>query len=358
MIKYQSLHGGNTREHAQKLGIDEAELLDFSANINPLGMPASLKSAICSSLEIAERYPDPSYCELHQALAQHHQRESWQIIAGNGATELIFAIISILQPQKTLLLTPSFAEYRRALEKQRSTIIEYQLDEQNNFCADDKLLDAITHDIDCMFICSPNNPTGQLIDPILLTNIVERCQRHHVSLIVDEAFLDFAGDQYSLIPHLNDYTHVFVLRSLTKFFAIPGLRLGYLLNANPEVMQQLRKQQEPWTINAFAELAGKIILSDSQYIADSHQWLAEQQPDLFNALSKFPQLKVYPPSANYIFFRCLRPELNLQPLLLEQRILIRSCANYPGLTSGYYRVAVKDKQANDKLIAALEIILP
>lgn len=348
------LHGGNTREHAQRLGIAESDLLDFSANINPLGMPASLKKAICQSLEIAERYPDPHYQELHQILADYHHCPLWQIIAGNGATELIFAAVSIIQPKKTLLLTPSFAEYRRALKYHQSEIVEYQLDEANNFQVDKKLLAAITSDIDCLFICSPNNPTGQLVEPTLLAEIIERCRQRSVSLIIDEAFLDFAGDQYSAIPGLANNPHVFVLRSLTKFFAIPGLRLGYLLNADPSVMQRLREQQQPWTINAFAELAGKTILNDELFINASHQWLQKEQPHLFNALSQFAELKIYPPTANYIFLRCLTPELELQSQLLQHHILIRSCANYPGLSQGYYRVAVKDRQANDRLIGALK----
>jgi threonine-phosphate decarboxylase len=347
------VHGGNTREHAQRLGIEESALTDFSANINPLGMPESLKSAIIAQLDRAERYPDPTYLELYAALARHHGCQPWQIIAGNGATELIFAVISILRPQKTLLLTPSFAEYRRALNKQGGLIVEYALNEANDFNVDSGLLDALSADIDCLFICSPNNPTGQRVAPELLAQIVERCRHIGASLVIDEAFLDFAGDQHSLIPQLIDQPHIFVLRSLTKFFAIPGLRLGYLISGDRDIVTRLKAQQEPWTINAFAELAGRIILDDQQYIAETHRWLKQEQPRLFNALSQFSALNVYPPSANYIFFRCLQPQIDLQARLLEHRILIRSCANYPGLTEGYYRIAVKDRQNNDRLIGAL-----
>lgn len=348
-----SQHGGNTREWAEKLGISESVILDFSANINPLGMPELLKQAIREHSELGQIYPDPHYHALHQSIADFHQCQSWQVLAGNGATELIFLIISLLKPQKTLLLIPSFAEYHRALEQNNSQIIEYQLDEGNNFAVDEKLLNAITEEIDCLFLCNPNNPTGQLIQPDLLQQIVLRCQQCQVSLIIDEAFIDFAGEQYSLIPSLLNHPHVFVLRSLTKFFAIPGLRLGYIVNGNQHIMQQLRSQQQPWTINCFAELAGKTILTDHQYIAATHQWLQQEQTYLYQELSKIPLLKVYPPSANYIFFRCLIPEFDLQEYLLkEHHILIRDCGNYCGLRNGFYRIGVKNRENNKRLINA------
>ena len=353
-----SLHGGNTRECAEKLGINESELLDFSANINPLGMPESLKQAIYNQLALAQVYPDPHYQILHQTVADFHQCQPWQVLAGNGATELIFAIISLLKPKKTLLLIPSFTEYHRALTQNNSQIIEYQLDETHNFAVDEKLLDAITEEIDCLFLCNPNNPTGQQIKPALLKQIVLRCKKYHISLIIDEAFLDFVGEQYSLISQLTDYYNVFVLRSLTKFFAIPGLRLGYIVNGSQQIMQQLRIQQQPWTINCFAELAGKIILNDHQYIAATQQWLQQEQTNLYQQLNQFPQLKVYPPTANYIFFRSLNPELNLQEYLLQKHhILIRNCSNYRGLGKGYYRIAVKSHEANERLINALAALI-
>lgn len=350
-----SQHGGNTRECAEMLGISESEILDFSANINPLGMPESLKQAIKEHLELGQFYPDPHYQALHQSIADFHQCKPWQVLAGNGATELIFSIISLLKPQKTLLLIPGFAEYYRALQHNNSQIIEYQLDEKNHFAVDEKILNAVTEELDCVFLCNPNNPTGQLIEPALLQQIVLHCQHCQVSLIIDEAFIDFAGEQYSLIPQLHHYPHVFILRSLTKFFAIPGLRLGYIVNSNPQTMQQLRYQQQPWTINCFAELAGKTILTDQRYIAATHQWLQQEKLFLYQELSKLPLLKVYPPAANYIFFRCLDSELDLQEYLLrEHHILIRDCGNYRGLGKGFYRVGVKDRENNEKLVKVIK----
>lgn len=357
VVKSLSSHGGNVREHAERLAISADRILDFSANINPLGIPDSLKSAISQQLELAECYPDIEYKALHQALADYHHCVAQQIIAGNGATELIFAITAAIKPKKAMLLLPGFAEYRRALQQQQCEIVNYSLSEANHFQPDSTFLNAISADLDCLFICSPNNPTGQRIDSDLLNNIVAVCRQQQVYLIVDEAFIDFAGEHYSLIPQLVDNPHLIVLRSMTKFFAIPGLRLGYLLNSNLVLLQQLKQQQQPWTINCFAELAGRTVLHDKAYIKATYQWLQQEQSYLFDKLSAFSVLTVYPPSANYIFFKCHLSDVNLQEALLGHAILIRSCSNYPGLDNSYYRVAIKDRHANIRLLTALNQIL-
>ncbi|MFC3395125.1 threonine-phosphate decarboxylase CobD [Brenneria rubrifaciens] len=347
-------HGGNVLEMALNIGVNADEIIDFSANINPLGMPASLKTAIASRLELAERYPDVEYRELHAALARAHGCPPAQIMAGNGATGLIYAVVQYLQPRRALLLTPGFAEYRRALQRAGCAIDEYIMSAEDGFQPDTRLLAALdkTH-YDCLFIATPNNPTGLMPDSSLLQAIVERCHQRNTAPIVDEAFIDFLPGAPGLIPQLAAFPRLFILRSLTKFFAIPGLRLGYLLSADQTAIQAMKQSQEPWTINAFAALAGEIMLNDTSYIAATYRWLAEAQRWLYRELSAMPELHVWQPSANYIFLRCLHPEIPLQQALLEHRLLIRACANYPGLTASDYRVAIKSDVDNQRLVAAL-----
>ncbi|MFE8116511.1 threonine-phosphate decarboxylase CobD [Brenneria goodwinii] len=349
-----SEHGGNILEMALKIGVDATDIIDFSANINPLGMPDSLKAAIVSQLECAERYPDVEYRELHAALARVHGCEAGNIIAGNGATELIYAVAQYLQPRRALLLTPGFAEYRRALQRAGCVIDDYAMTEADGFQPDERLLAALddTH-YDCLFIATPNNPTGLMPDPQLLLAIAERCQQRRTALIVDEAFIDFLSDAPGLIPYLSAFPQLYILRSLTKFFAIPGLRLGYLVSGDRNAISAMKRAREPWTINAFAALAGEIILDDHAYIAATHRWLAEAQRCLYQELCAMPELRVWQPAANYIFLHCLRPEIDLQQALLAHHILIRSCANYPGLTASHYRVAIKSDSDNRRLITAL-----
>lgn len=356
-MAFISEHGGNTREAAQALGVSPERLTDFSANINPLGMPQSLKQAIVDNLALVERYPDVEYHALHAALACHHQVLPEWIVAGNGETELIFNLVQYLAPKRALLLTPGFAEYRRALVRAGCEIVDFALDEGSGWQPDEQLLAALTPDLDCLFLCTPNNPTGLMPDEKLLLAVAERCHRLGIALIMDEAFLDFMPDVPGFIPRLCDFPKLYVLRSLTKFFAIPGLRLGYLVSADIATTQLIRRLREPWTINAFAALAGEVILDDEEYISASHRWLSAEQPRLFSLLDSLQGITVWAPRANYIFLRCDVAGLDLQQALLEHLILIRSCANYPGLDARYYRVAIKSPQNNDLLVSALCSVL-
>ncbi|WP_039054940.1 threonine-phosphate decarboxylase CobD [Enterobacter sp. Bisph1] len=357
MALFHSAHGGNTREAAELLGVPAEQLLDFSANINPAGMPPSLKRALQDNLSLAERYPDVEYQRLHQVLAAHHQLPAAWILAANGETEAIFMLVNQLKPRKALLITPGFAEYRRALTQVGCEISDFQLHEEEGWQLTDALLNALTPELDCLFLCTPNNPTGLLPDDELLHRIAARCKTLGITLILDEAFMDFIADREGFIPHLARNPHVWVLRSLTKFYAIPGLRLGYLLGSDEKQIQRMREAQMPWSINAFAALAGEVILQDSDYQQASWQWLAMARPRLFTALNALPGLTVWPGVANYLFLRCDVPNLDLQRVLLARHILIRSCANYPGLDGRYYRVAVRSEAENNRLIVAMTAVL-
>lgn len=356
MALLKSAHGGNTREAAALLGIKPDRLLDFSANINPLGMPESLKRALIDNLDRAERYPDVDYQQLHEALAEHHHIPASWIVAGNGETESIFTVVNGLKPRQAMIVIPGFAEYRRALSSVDCAIREFVLREEDGWQLTEALLAALTPDLDCLFLCTPNNPTGLLPERWLLAAIAERCKALSIALVLDEAFIDFIPDQPGFIPLLRDNPHIWVLRSLTKFYAIPGLRLGYLVNGDERAVARMRERQMPWSINAFAALAGEIILQDSAYQQKTRQWLAEEGRRFYQQLRRLPGLTVYPGQANYLFLRADMPGIDLQYALLQQHILIRSCANYPGLGAGYFRVAIRSAEENQRLISALRRI--
>ena len=316
-------------------------------------MPASLRQAIVDNPGCAERYPDVEYQQLHQALAAHHRLLAAHILAGNGETESIFTLVHGLKPRRAMIVIPGFAEYRRALQTVDCEVVEYALQERDGWQLTDGILNALTPALDCLFLCTPNNPTGLLPERGLLEAIAQRCRALNISLILDEAFLDFIPDQPGFIPLLAQYPHVWVLRSLTKFYAIPGLRLGYLLNADARAVARLRERQMPWSINAYAALAGEIILQDRVYQRATWQWLQEEGARFYAQLQEMAGLTVWPGRANYLFLRCDRPDLDLQYALLRQHVLIRSCANYPGLDSRYFRVAIRSAGENDQLLAAL-----
>ncbi|WP_318358394.1 threonine-phosphate decarboxylase CobD [Enterobacter sp.] len=357
MALFNSEHGGNIREAAGLLGIAPEALLDFSANINPAGMPPSLVRALVDNIHVAGRYPDVEYRSLHQQLAAHHALPEAWVLAGNGETEAIFTLVHGLAPRRALLVTPGFAEYRRALTLVGCEIRDFALREDDGWQVTEAILDALTPDLDCLFLCTPNNPTGLMPDENLLSAIAARCKTEGIALILDEAFIDFIAGAGGFVAHLADNPHIWVLRSLTKFYAIPGLRLGYVLNSDEQAMARLRSRQMPWSINAFAALAGEIVLHDTTYQQATWQWINTERPRLYQALRDIAGLTLWPGEANYLFLRCDVPELDLQRALLEEHILIRSCSNYPGLDARYYRVAVRSQAENDRLIAAMQRVL-
>ncbi len=351
-------HGGNVIGVAEQYALSADTLMDFSANINPLGIPASAKALIKNSLADIEKYPDVEYRHLHQAIAKAHQCDDMLVMAGNGATELIYAVTRYLHPGRAVLLTPGFAEYRYALQQVGTKIIDYPLTEEAGFQPDLRLLDLLTSiQPDCLFIATPNNPTGLMPDSQFMQALVGYCEKQKISLIVDESFIDFLPDNQGLIPQIAATTHLYILRSMTKFFAIPGLRLGYLVSGNKAGITAMKNRRAPWSINAFAARVGEMLFDENDYIAATHQWLKTQQHYLWSQLSAFPDLTVWPPSANFLFFRCNNPAVDLWHALLKQRILIRHCKNYVGLDERYYRLAVRSEWENQHLIAAMQQIL-
>lgn len=353
-----AMHGGNYNELAKKHGLTKEMVLDFSANINPLGVPASLKQTITANLDKLVEYPEPDYLALRARIASFHQLDLANVIPGNGATELIFGIAKVTKAQKVLLLAPTFAEYERAFFD--AEIIYAELAKETNFAAAETVLEIIERetDLEAVCLCNPNNPTGQLINQEEMIKIADLCEKENIYLIIDEAFMDFIeeSETISMIPYLQQFSHLCIIRAFTKFFAIPGLRLGYLLTKNDLLAEALLQMREPWSINTFADMAGQILLDDKDYIKQTYQWISTERAFLYQGLNGFPELTVYQPSVNYIFFHLEKP-LDLRKELLLKGIFVRSCANYRGLAENYYRVAVKTRADNIQLLTALEVIL-
>ncbi|EAE6663036.1 threonine-phosphate decarboxylase CobD [Listeria monocytogenes] len=350
-------HGGNYNELAKQHGLTKEMVLDFSANINPLGVPASLKQTITANLDKLVEYPEPDYLALRARIASFHHLDLANVIPGNGATELIFGIAKVTKAQKVLLLAPTFAEYERAFFDAEKVYAE--LTKETNFAAAEIVLEMLERDtdIEAVCLCNPNNPTGQLISQKEMVKIANICEKRNIYLIIDEAFMDFLeeNEAISMINYLERFPHLAIIRAFTKFFAIPGLRLGYLLTKNNLLAEALLQIREPWSINTFADLAGQILLEDKTYIKQTYQWIHKEREFLYTGLCEFPELTVFEPSVNYIFFHLEKP-LDLRKELLLKGIFIRSCANYRGLTENYYRVAVKSREDNCQLLTALEVI--
>lgn len=343
------IHGGDLYGLAGKV-------IDFSSNISPLGLPGAVRAALSSSMDAWQHYPDPLCRDLVDAIAEREEVSSDMVLCGAGAVDLIFQAVHALKPRRALLVVPSFAEYERALIAGGCEIIYHEMAEADGFMLMDDILEKITPQVDLLFLCNPNNPTGLLLRPKLLERLLKRCAECGVKLILDECFLEFVAAPLgeSVKPFLRDYPNVILLKAFTKLYAMAGLRLGYLLCGDPALMEQIQGQMPPWSVSMPALIAGSVAILDEDYVWRAREYVLLERRYLQKELKKLP-MKLFSSQANFFFFHC--DDLGLKDKLLEQGILIRDCANYRGLREGYYRIAVKTHAENEALVAALKTLL-
>lgn len=349
MYKYQ--HGGDV--YSNKLAPNGKPFVDFSANINPLGIPNGVKVALRNALKQCVNYPDPFCRELRTATANFLQVAEENIFFGNGAADVLFRLALALKPRKALLLAPTFADYEKALRSVDCDIEYYNLQEEKAFKVQQDILQAITPEIDIVVICNPNNPTGQLTNRELLLEILNKCVEVNAKLLIDECFMDFVDETkaFSMRGLLAGYPNLIILKAFTKTFAIPGVRLGYCLCADQELHQRLHQCGQDWSVSVLAQEAGKAALLEKEYLEKSFELIQRERKYLIRHL-KCLGAKIYGSEANYIFFKMKQPK-NLVEILKEQGYLIRSCANYHNLGEDYYRIAVKVRCFNYGLIKAI-----
>lgn len=351
-------HGGNLQEISEIYQMDKNKLIDFSANINPLGIPEGVKRVLRQSLDELLNYPDIRYRALKEAIADFHHILPEQVYASNGAAEAIFMLGRVLKIDRLLLLAPTFMEYEAAFNQQETEFFYFNL-EQHDFQLEiaDLMKQALQQQVSAICLCNPNNPTGQLIQQSELDQLLSFCKEHQLILIIDEAFVDFAKEDNSLVSAIKDDSQLFIFRSLTKMFAIPGLRLGYLLTSNSKILAQMEQLTVPWHINTFADLAGQQALKEQDFIAESQRYIKQERDFLMLGLKKFSDsLQLYPSQTNFIFFRYNGTGC-LQEKLIPQGILIRNCNTFNGLENKYYRIAVRTRVENQALLDALEEVL-
>ena len=342
-------HGGDILTAQAAYG---GEVLDFSANLNPLGMPAPVAEAVRLAADQSACYPDPLYRDLGRAIAVHDGVGEEQVVCGNGAADLIFRLVFALKPKKALVTAPAFSEYEEAVTCVGCEVARYALDQNKNFDLDAGFLDAIGRDVDLVFLCTPNNPTGRLIGQDLLGAVVERCGAVGAVLVVDECFLPLAAGGPGLAPWLANHPHLVLLRAFTKSYAMAGLRLGYCLTANQGLREQLGRFAQPWSVSTPAQAAGVAALTCCpHWPAEGRRLVENSRPGLAAGLTA-AGCTVIPGQANYLLFR-LPGVADLKERLLERGVLIRSCANYHGLGPDWYRVCVRGEEENRRLLAAL-----
>ena len=347
-------HGGDVERWAEHAGCESCQIVDFSASINPLGPPRGARRAFVQSYGELIRYPDPYGEKLRAALAEHHGIDPAAVLLGNGSTQLIYLVCSALRPRAALIVTPAFSEYTNALSLAGATIRTFPLSAAENFrFALKAFLKTWEQGCDLVFLARPNSVTGQLIAKSEIETIADAALINKTAVVVDEAFIDFAEAE-SIKRLVRGNPYFFVLRSLTKFYGIPGLRLGYLLG-DASSIELLSAYQEPWSVNGPALNVARACLNEMGFAASTQRWLESEKKFLTARLHSLRGLRPFESKANFLLMRIERPGADarvLRTFLLQRRMLIRVCDSF-GLGVSYFRVAIRRRQENRRLVAAL-----
>ena len=370
-------HGGNWAGYEEICG---EEILDFSANVSPFGLPENVREAASASLKNAYRYPDLECRNLRNAIADKYDLCSDHVLCGNGAADLIYRIAYAAKPRRAIVPTPDFSEYEKALQ-QVGCEIEYWEWMRGDYSVEkwlyngrrvlttecDKIQtcvvpasdlsdDILSEDLDMIILSNPNNPSGCLYSPDFLRELTAKCEQNQILLVVDECFMDFVDSArtYSLLEFVADCRNLVVLRAFTKFYGMAGLRLGWCATSNAELIAGMKKAGPPWSVSIPAQAAGMAALSEDSYADRLRGYISVERQRLQFNLRRLG-FQVIPGAANYILFYTDRTDL--AQLLLERGIAIRDCSNYVGLGPGWYRVAVRLREENERLLREIAFLL-
>lgn len=343
-----------TREHGGDI-YSSSYRLDYSISVNPLGTPSGVRHAVMRSIGVLEQYPDTKCRDLRRKLSDRLSIPAHWITCGNGAAELIFAAALARRAKRALIISPGFSEYERALHTAGcEEICYYDCSRENAFRIGEDILEWITDDMDMMYLCNPGNPAGSLTGRELVLRILERCSKKGVLLVADESFLELTADPqaHTLMRQAAGHPELLILRSFTKTYAMPGLRLGFLVTSGREMTDRILDSIQPWPVSIPAQMAGEAALDEVEYLEKARILVARE---LQYMKQNFERIGVhsYDSDTNFLLFE--GPE-NLARLCAKKGILIRDCRNYRGLGPGYFRVSVQKRRENEELCRILSEI--
>lgn len=351
-------HGANVFEIAKKEGIKIEDIRDFSSNINPLGPSRKALENLKDNLNLLSTYPDVDYLDLRETISTYASCKRENIVLGLGSTEILRDTIYYFAPKTAMILSPCYSEYERELRKISSHIFEYKLEEKNDFKINlDQLINTINEkNIDFLIFANPNNPTGT----ILKNSEVERILREtEAKVLVDETYIEFTDmETYSSSSLTKSYDNLVVVRGTSKFFALPGIRLGYGLSSDENFLNYFKNKEVLWQVNSVAEICGKVMFSDEKYIEEVFNFITSRRNQIFSEISKIKNLKPYESFGNFILIKILRgPKAGkLREKLLEKGLVIRDCKSFNNLDENYFRICLLKDDDNEKLIKNLKEI--
>ncbi|HCT65373.1 MAG TPA: threonine-phosphate decarboxylase [Lachnospiraceae bacterium] len=360
MEKLVHQHGGDLDAIERKYKIPKSQIIDFSGNINPLGFPQSVKNILAQNLDIISTYPDKNYTALRQSISEYTGAMTENITVGNGSTELISVFIKSVNAKKSIILGPAYSEYEHELTVIGSNFEYFPLEEEKNFVVDiNKLLTALTADIDLFVVCNPNNPTGTAITSLQMEVILEHCKKNNTFVMVDETYIEFSDnlDEICSIPLTNKFNNLFVIRGVSKFFAAPGIRLGYGITSSAAFHTLLKNHQDPWSVNILASFAGEHLFTDKEYMHKTQNLISDERKKALTEFKSWKNIKAYDSSSNFILLKLLTNKITSAEIfekLIVKKILIRDAASFAFLDNTYLRFCILMPKQNAFFINQLK----
>lgn len=359
----EHFHGSDLEKIEKVYGIKKEEITSFSANVNPLGISPRLRSTLSERIDAITGYPDREYTSLRRSIAAYCGADMEHILVGNGSTELISLFIQLISPKKSLILAPTYSEYEREIGLTGGEFSYFFLNESNEFRLDgDKLINRLDSSLGLLVLCNPNNPTSSAIKKGEMNRILEACKKYNIFCLVDETYVEFAQDMEDItaIPLIKEYNNLIILRGISKFFAAPGLRLGYAICSNLEVLKTINERKNPWTINTLAAIAGEIMFTDTGYIQATKNLIDSERSRVWDTLTTCKNVKLYPPFANFILIKILKKEVTASQVFdaaIRKGLMLRDCSTFAGLDETFIRFCFMSPEKNDELLQVLLEVL-
>ena len=364
MLQHSDHFHGSDLEKIEKIyGIKKEDIISFSANVNPLGLSGRLRRTLSEHLDVITGYPDREYTSLRRVIAGYCGSECDNIIVGNGSTELISLFIQIEHPGKALIVGPTYSEYEREVSLGGGTSLYFPLKEKDNFILDhERLAEQLNESIDLLILCNPNNPTSTCISRRTMRKILDVCKQNDIFVMVDETYIEFTKDydEVNSVPLTQYYNNIIILRGISKFFAAPGLRLGYGITGNRDLIKAINSRKNPWTINSLAEAAGQLMFTDEEYIRRTKALISSERSRVTAALTNIKGLKVYEPSANFVLVKIENDAVTADILFdacIREKMMIRNCCTFPFLDNKYFRVCFMMPEMNDRLLSVIRSVM-
>ncbi len=355
----EHFHGSDLEKIEAAYGIKKEDITSFSANVNPLGISYRLREELSSHIDAVTTYPDREYTSLRKCIAEYVHTDYRNILTGNGSTELISLVIQILKPSKALIAGPTYSEYEHETALYNGRSHYFRLQEYDDFNLNfDALAKSLTSKTDLFVICNPNNPTSSQIDRPVMRKILDICKEKGIFVMVDETYVEFSDDYENItsIPLTEYYNNIIILRGISKFFAAPGLRLGYAVCGNHQLLKEIDSRKNPWTINSLAAIAGEIMFNDIEYIQKTKELVSSERKRICRILEKIPEIKYYRPNANFILLQILKDNITSGDLFeaaIKKGLMIRDCSTFPFLDNKFIRFCFMKPEENNALLKVI-----